>query len=493
MVPLHPAELLARAASLRPRNRMISWGKRTYSYGECERIVRSLACKLRRLNIGGRVVVSMPASPEFIFTVFALFEVGAIPIPVNPGYTSRELGEVVAASGASALSTREEEKLSFRLLGTGAAHGFAADELIGDGDVPSFARNAEPSGKAVMFYTSGSTGQMKGVVHTFKSLCANPHSLVDVMGMTADDIYFLGVPLFHLFGFSPGMLSAVLAGAEVVLSDTIGSVGVMDRLQSRRVSVLLCNATMLQQLLTRLEGKKYDVSALRMILTSGSIAPEKTISTSIHTFCRNTLNLYGTTETGIMTQTLPGETISDLVITAGRPLPGIKIRIVNSNHEDLPVGSVGEIACHTYGLFCEYHNMPSLRSSVVDQDGWYYTGDMGSVDERGYLRIIGRKDEMIIKSGFNVYPREIELVLLQHPKVVDAAVVGVPDPASGQVIRAVVAKQQDIDLSTVEILDLCQQRLVSYKVPDQIFIVEQLPLTSTGKIRKSELKKSPFR
>jgi fatty-acyl-CoA synthase len=488
MTCLYPRDILASSAGLHPRKRVILHGKRSYSYEEAWRIVRGLASRLSRLKLKGGVVVSIPASPEFIFSVFALFEAGAVPIPVNPGYTSQELADIISSSGASALATGVAGEVSIQLFHKGSMHTYNLDELPAHAATLPSDGKAAPSDIAVMFYTSGSTGRMKGVVHTFESLCANPRSLVDIMGVNCEDVFFIGVPLFHLFGFSPGMLSAILKGAEIVLSDTIGSLGVMDRLRKDRVSVLLCNATMLQQLLTRLQGRKYDGACLRLILTSGSVAQDRLLSTAIQYFCQNTLNLYGATETGIMCQTLPGDAMHHLVTSVGKPLPGVKIRIVDDTHKDVSAGSVGEIACHTYGLFREYHGMPSVRASVVDLDGWYYTGDLGKLDEGGYLSVVGRKDEMIIKSGFNIYPREVELVLLQHSAVKDAAVVGVQDPVYGQIIRAVVAKEGNADISELDLLNLCRERLVSYKVPDQIFILNRLPQTSTGKICRNELK-----
>ena len=330
---------------------------------------------------------------------------------------------------------------------------------------------------------------MKGVVHTFTSLCANPHSLVDIMNITSNDTYFIGVPLFHLFGFSPGMVTAIMKGAEIVITDMIGSVGVIDRIQNKKVTVLLCNATMLKQLIYMFERRKYDISSLLIVMISGSIAQKKLLTTAIKKLCKNTLNLYGTTETGIISQTLPGEDILHLTTTVGKPLPGIKIRIVDDNKEELSLGSNGEISCKTYSIFKEYHNMPSITSAVIDSKGWYYTGDMGRMDERGYLSIVGRKSEMITKSGFNIYPREVELVLLQHLKIKDAAVVGIPDPSYGEIIRAAIIKKENEYLTNNEILDHCHQRLIQYKIPDQIIIVKEFPLTSTGKIRKNELKK----
>jgi acyl-CoA synthetase (AMP-forming)/AMP-acid ligase II len=468
---------------------MITHGKRSYSYQDSLRIVKKLAYELHQLNVKGKVIVSMPNSPKFIFTVFALFEIGATPIPLNPGYTSYEMRQIKADSGATVLSTQEDEKVCFRFIDSDRVHAFAVSELLSDSDTPSVDREFSPSNEAIMFYTSGSTGKMKGVVHTFESLCVNPHSLVDIMNITSEDIYFTGVPFFHLFGFSPGMVTAILKGAEIVVTDTIGSVGVIDRIQDQKVTVLLCNATMLKQLIYMSERRRYDISSLRLIMVSGSIAQQEVLITATRKLCKNTLNLYGATETGIIAQTLPGEDILHLTTTVGKPLPGVKVRIVGDSKEELSSGSVGEIACKTCSLFSKYHNMPSVTSEVVDSRGWYYTGDMGRIDEKGYVSIVGRKNEMIVKSGFNIYPREVELVLLQHRKVKDAAVVGVSDPTYGEIIRAVITKKESEHFTNDEILDFCRQRLVHYKIPDQIVIVKELPLTSTGKIRKNELKK----
>lgn len=489
MNTLYPPQILADTASLYPRKNMITHGKKSYSYQDSWCIVKKLSCQLNQLNVEGKVLVSMPNSPEFIFTIFAIFKIGAIPIPLNPGYTSYEMKQIIKDSGATVLSTREKEGVCFRFINSNGVYKFTTDELLRDRDSLSIDIKFNPSDTAIIFYTSGSTGKMKGVVHTFTSLCANPYNLVDIMNITSEDTYFIGVPLFHLFGFSPGMVTAIMRGAEIVITDMIGSIGVIDRIQNKKATVLLCNATMLKQLIYLLERRKYDISSLRIVMVSGSIVQKKLLATAIKELCKNTLNLYGTTETGIISQTLPGEDILHLSTTVGKPLPGIKIRIVDDNRKELSLGSIGEISCKTYGVFKEYHNMPSATSKAVDSKGWYYTGDMGKIDEGDYISIVGRKIEMITKSGFNIYPREVELVLLQHQKIKDAAVVGIPDPDYGEIVRAVIIKKENEYLTNDEIIDHCHQRLVNYKVPDQIVIVKEFPLTSTGKIRKNELKK----
>ena len=489
MSTLFPPQILAHTASLYPQKKMITYGKRSYSYQDSLCIVKKLAYELNQLNVKGKVVVSMPNSPEFIFTVFALFEIGTIPIPCNPDYTSYEMKQIQEDSGATVLSTQEKAKVCFRFFNFDEVHTFAVDDLLSNSDILTVDRTFSPSDEAIMFYTSGSTGKMKGVVHTFESLFVNPHALVDIMNITSEDTYFIAAPFFHLFGFSPGMVTAIMKGSEIIMADTIGSVGVIDILQNKRVTVLLCNVTMLKQLIYMTEKRTYDLSYLRLILVSGSIAQQEVLTTAIRKLCKNTLNLYGATETGIIAQTLPGEDLLNLTSSVGKPLNGIEICIVDDNKRELSRGSVGEITCKTYGLFSKYHNMPSMTSEVVDSKGWYYTGDKGSMDEKGYLRIVGRKNEMILKSGFNVYPREVELVLLQHPKIKDAAVVGIADPAYGEIIRAVIIKNVSEELTDNEILNHCRQRLIAYKVPDQIIMVKKFPITSTGKIRKNELKK----
>ncbi|MHA2277079.1 MAG: class I adenylate-forming enzyme family protein [Candidatus Kariarchaeaceae archaeon] len=486
----YPPQILANTAKLNPLKKMITYGEQSYSYQDGLRIVKKLAYELHQLNVKGKVVVSMPNSPEFIFTVIALFEIGAIPIPCNPGYTSYEMKQIQEDSGATVLATREKANVCFRFINLDKVHTFIADELLRNSRTLPVDRKLNPSDEAVMFYTSGSTGKMKGVVHTFESLFVNPHALVDIMNITSVDTYYIAAPFFHLFGFSPGMVTAIIKGAEIIIADTIGSVGVIDIIQNKKVTVLLCNVTMIKQLIYISEKRTYDITSLRLILVSGSIAQQEVLTTATRKLCKNTLNLYGTTETGIIAQTLPGEDLLNLTTSVGKSLHGIEIRIVDDNKKELSSGCVGEIACKTYGIFSKYHNMPSMTSEVVDSQGWYYTGDMGKMDERGYLSIVGRKNEMILKSGFNVYPREVELVLLQHPKIKDAAVVGIPDPSYGEIIRAVIIKNKNEDLTDNEILDHCRQRLIDYKIPDQIIIVTEFPLTSTGKIRKNELKKN---
>lgn len=480
--------ILARTASLYPQRNMITYGRRSYSYHDSLRIVRRLAHELRRLNVKGKVIVAMPNSPEFIFTIFALCEIRATPIPVNTGFTPYEMELIREDSGAAALSTWGDERVYFRFLGSDELYTFTVAELLHNGGPPAVDEEFNPADEAIMFYTSGSTGRMKGVVHTFDSLCSNPQCLVEIMDIAPEDTYFIGAPFCHLFGFSPGMVTAIMRGAEIVMADTIGSIGVIDIIEQRKISVLLCNATMLKQLLSMSERRAYNLTSLRLIMVSGSLAQQELLTAAIRRLCKNTLNLYGSTETGIIAQTVPGDDIAYRTTTVGKPLRGIEIRTVDDGKRELPSGSVGELACRTFSRFRRYHGMPSQTSEAVDSEGWYYTGDMGKVEESGHIRIVGRKNEMILKSGFNVYPREVEVVLLQHPKIKDAAVVGISDSIYGEIIRAVVIKRENEDLKNSEIRDYCREKLIYYKVPDQIITVKEFPLTSTGKVRKNELR-----
>lgn len=479
--------LLTRMASAHSDNILWSGRGEYRTYAEVAEIVRARCAHLLSAGVRGRVPLTLPNSAEFLYTFFAMFEAGIVPVLLNPGLTAPERHAIrVDCSASWAVESSEAVPVVHALDGAGAVlREFSLTGSQGEAGMRigsySAAQAGQTAPEAVMFYTSGSTGRMKGVVHTVSSLLRNATLVARTIGIQSTDRYLLAVPFFHSFGFTFGVLSAVASGAAIVNPENVGALGLLEQIERHSVSVLVCGASLLRQLVVLARTQRTNLSSLRLVAVGGSALPPNVIAEAMETICPLVVNLYGTSETGGVAISLSSDP-REKIGTVGKPLPGIEVRIVNDEHQPLECGSLGEIACRTDGCFREYLNMEDATRRAKDEAGWYYTGDVGLLDQDGYLSITGRKDDVIAKSGFKIYPKEIDLVLSALPQVAECVVVGVPDVRVGQRIRAVVQAAPSSRLSVRDLRAACAERVIYYKVPDEIILVDSLPRTPTGKV-----------
>lgn len=478
--------LLTQVASTHGGNILWSGRGEHRTYLEVAAIVRARCTQLQNAGVRGRVPITLPNSAEFLYTFFAMLEAGIVPVLLNPGLTAPERHAIRVDSSASwAVESSGSASVVRALDRAGAVLREFPLAMSQEGCLLPGPYSVDPSGQAdseaVMFYTSGSTGRMKGVVHTVSSLLSNAALVARAVGIQSTDRHLLAVPFFHSFGFTFGVLSAVASGAAIVNPENVGALGLLEQVERHSVSVLVCGVSLLRQLVVLARTQRPNLSSLRLVAVGGSALPPNVAAEAMETICPLVLNLYGTSETGGVAVGLPSDP-REKVGTVGRPLPGIELRIVNDERQPVECGSLGEIACRTDGCFREYLNMEDATHRAKDEAGWYYTGDVGHLDQDGYLSITGRKDDVIAKSGFKIYPKEIDLVLSALPQVAECVVVGVPDVRLGQRIRAVVQAAPSSGLSVRELRTACAERVIYYKVPDEIILVDALPRTPTGKV-----------
>jgi fatty-acyl-CoA synthase len=352
----------------------------------------------------------------------------------------------------------------------------------------------------MILYTSGTTGRPKGAVLTHRGLTNNARLAFEAGGIGPGDVEINPMPLFHVGGSVLFTLGPVQATATQVLMSRFSPAVALELIEAHRVTLLCGVPTMLLALLGHPDLAKRDVSSLRRVLTGGAVSPPA-LARQVEAALGVTYMIgFAQTEAGcVISLGTAADPADDRAETMGRPLPHAEARIADlRTGETARCGAVGEICARGYLVMSGYLNAPEATAAAVDADGWLHTGDLGSMDERGYLRIAGRLKEMIIRGGENIYPREIEEVLIAHPAVADASVLGVPDDYYGEVVGAAIRPSPghagregdglDGDRLAAELAAYCRDRLAPEKVPARWLVTDAFPMTPTGKIRKEALR-----
>jgi acyl-CoA synthetase (AMP-forming)/AMP-acid ligase II len=337
-------------------------------------------------------------------------------------------------------------------------------------------------------YTSGTTGKPKGVELSHGNVVSVAAGTADTLRLTPED-RIVGVSAFHhVFGLGPGIVSPLLAGASVILDDALDPADVLDHIASHRATVLYGVPTLFVAALAEQARSPRDVSSLRIAVPAGAPVSDDLVRRLREGLTPTVLVAYSLTEaSSTVCVTAPDDPREKQAFTVGRPLPGTHLKILERDGGELPVESVGEIAVKGPGIMLGYHRQPGETAAVVDREGFLLTGDLGLVDEEGFIHLVGRRKEVIIRAGFNVYPREVEVRLEAHPAVREAAVVGVPDFLLGEATCAFVVPDEGAIVTSQEITDWCRATLADTKIPDQVRFLDALPRTGTGKVRRIEL------
>jgi long-chain acyl-CoA synthetase len=365
-----------------------------------------------------------------------------------------------------------------------AGDGVLAPEALAaqpDGPIPSF----EAGAVAACLYTSGTTGRPKGAMLTHGNLLANLDSLNRILRATEADIFLTVLPMFHAFAATVMFLGPVMLGATIVVEPRFAPDLVLKAVADHRVTLFSGVPTMYAKL-AAIPRPSLDLSSWRMCISGGAALPPPVLEAFEAKYGVPIYEGYGPTECSpVLTVNPPGGIRR--IGSVGPAIPDVELGIVDDEDRPLPVGAVGEIVARGPNVMLGYLNRPAETAQAL-RNGWYHTGDLGRMDEDGYVTIVDRKTDLIIVGGLNVYPREIELVLAQHPAVAEAAVIGAPDPLRGEVPQAMLVLRDGAEATPQGLLAWCRQRLAPYKVPRGLTIVPALPKTVTGKILKSQLR-----
>ena len=446
----------------------------------------------RGLEAGDRVGIMMPNVAEVPVVYYGVLRAGGVVVPMNPLLKAREVAYYLGDSGAGLI-------FAWHTFGDPARDGAgqAGAELIVVDPVgfPDLLASATPyfpvvatadEDTAVILYTSGTTGQPKGAELTHGNLISNTEvACTDIVRAHPDDVIFGGLPLFHVFGQTVALNAAVAAGACLTLLPRFDPEHALQILAGHGVTVFEGVPTMYVALLHRPDRADYDVSALRMCISGGAALPVEVLRGFEAAFGVPVLEGYGLSETSpVASFNHPGRERKPGSI--GTPIRDVRVRLVDDKGYEVPLGEVGEIVIQGPNVMKGYWQRPEATAEAV-RDGWFHTGDLARVDEDGYFYIVDRKKELIIRGGYNVYPREIEEVLYEHPAVAEAAVIGLPHPALGEEVAAAVALKPGAAASAEELRDYVKGQVAAYKYPRHLWLVDELPKGATGKVQKRDI------
>jgi acyl-CoA synthetase (AMP-forming)/AMP-acid ligase II len=508
--------LLANAADRFGTHPAIVVDDSTITYAELHTAARSFGAALVEAGVegGDRVAIWAPNSAEWIIALFGLSYAGATLVPVNTRFKGTEAGDILRRSGARVLVTTTDflgTDYVAMLRGAGpelpelktivVASGPPVDDTVSWADFVASAtetartevdeRTAALTDEKTsdILFTSGTTGMAKGVVQTHRGTLAVARDWASMTGLTADDRYLMINPYFHMFGLKAGILASVSAGATMLPEPVFDVDRVLEQVADERVTVLPGPPTLYQSILDHPAAGGRDLSSLRVAVTGAADIPVELMRRVIDELPFETVMAgYGLTEGGTATATEPGDDPEIVATTVGRARPGFELRIVDGRGEDLPTGDAGEILVRGVSVMSHYLDDPGATAAVLSPDGWLRTGDIGTRDEDGRLRIVGRSKDLFIVGGFNAYPAEIENALLRHPEIHQAAVIGIPDERLGEVGMAFVVLAPGATTSTTEIITWSGEQMANYKVPRRVEILDELPLNATGKVEKLMLR-----
>jgi len=342
-----------------------------------------------------------------------------------------------------------------------------------------------------MQYTSGTTGFPKGVQLTHYNIGNNGYWIGENQGFTQMDRLCLGVPLFHCFGCVLGVLAAVSHGTAMVLLENFDPVMALTSVEEEKCTAIYGVPTMFITMLEHKLFPRFDLSSLRTGIMAGSPCPIEFMKRAINEMNMREITIcYGLTEgSPVMTQTRIGDSLRQMTETVGREMPEIEVCIKDpENNAEMPRGQVGEICCRGYNVMKGYYNNPEGTAKAIDMDGWLHSGDLGTMDEEGYLTVTGRLKDMIIRGGENVYPREIEEFLYRMDGIMDVQVAGVPSRKYGEEVGAFIILKPDVTMEPEDVQDFCRGQISRYKIPKYIAFVESYPMTASGKIQKYKLR-----
>ncbi len=476
------ALLLDEAAAKHGTRAAIAFEGRRIDYAELAAGAARHAGLLRAHGVerGDRVAILLPNVPAFVEAYYGALRLGAVLVPINALLKQAEVRSRLADSGAGVVVAppeRAAELAGMTVVDPGAAAAAVAVEEIAEVD---------PDALAVLLYTSGTTGGPKGAELTHDGLRRAAMAIVgETLGLGPEDVLFGAAPLAHVFGQTGCMTAAIASGACLALVQRFEAGAALELIRETGVTVFLGVPTMCVALLKAAESSP-EAPQFRIGHTGGAPLAVETLRAFVERFGGPVLEGYGMTETGgpALTHHL-GQTIKPGSV--GTPIEGIEARIAATD------GPVGELLLRGPCLMRGYWNNEAATREAVDQDGWFATGDVGYFDEDGYLYLVDRKKDVILRGGYNVYPREVEEVLYAHPAVREAIVVGVPDPLLGEEVVALVVPRGDVGCEPEELKAYVRERIAAYKYPRLVVLVEDLPRGPSGKILRREVDREALR
>ena len=483
----------------------IALGERRLSYAELDEASNKIANALIKMGVskGDRVAILLSNSPEFAVIYFGIIKIGAIAVPLDTKYKVGELASLFDDSQPKVLVTEspfleplvpilpgfEYMEHVIDLSSRHEGRFLSYQEIMATSSARKVKIAPESEDIASIAYTSGPTFRPRGVMLSHQSLATGATISGDGFRQTDEDVVVLfALPLHHVVGLEAVLLTSISKGSTVVMLPGLSINGLIGIIEKRGATIFM-GVPFIFILMVRMaeeEGIKHDLSSLRLCCAGGAPVPTNIMKRFKRHYGLDIVQFWGLTEATAYLTFQPVDGTGKPGST-GKAMPGWEVKIVDDNGKELPPNQPGEIIVRG-PIMKGYYNNPRVTAETI-RDGWLHTGDIGRVDEDGELFILGRKKEMIIAKGQNIYPSDIEDVLYTHPKVAEAAVVGIPDELRGEVIRAIISLKAGEVATEQEIKRFCLEHIANYKVPKQVIFLDSLPKTATGKIRKEDLKK----
>ena len=476
------------------------------------------------IDAGDRVAIWAPNCWEWVVALLGLQSAGAVLVPLNTRYKGVEAADILRRSGARALFTVDGflgndyvtmlrntapeildgmQRLVI-LRSSGSDHSddhrtegsVTLEELTASGSAVTddeLARRREaisPEDTSDLLFTSGTTGAPKGVIQTHASSLRAFADWADLVGLRSDYRYLVINPFFHTFGYKAGILAGLITGCTLVPLPTFDVDRAAEVIVAEGISMIPGPPTLYQTLLNHPGFDPDAVDTLRLAVTGAAAVPVALVEAMRDRLGFETvITAYGLTETcGVVTACRPEDDAETISHTSGRAIPGVEVRVVDESGSVVPPGHPGEILVRGYNVMRGYFEDPEQTAEAIDADGWLHTGDVGTMDERGYVDITDRLKDMFIVGGFNAYPAEIEALLCTHPGIAAAAVVGLPDDRMGEVAHAFVVPASGSDLSADDVVSWARENMANYKAPRTVEVVPELPLNASGKVLRYELR-----
>ncbi len=479
------------------------------SYAELDEKAGRLAAWLGKAGVttGDVVCVQLPGCVEFSLIYVACLKIGAVVNPIIPAYRGRELRHIISVCKpkivflphkfrrfnytdlAKSLLAAFDRRFAIVLVERGTqAEGFPTlASVLAENGRTFNGSSANADEVAAVLFTSGTENLPKGVLLTHNNIIASIRSFAARLNLNSRDIMFMPSPVGHATGFHHGVTTPFILGGTSVLQDSFSPDQALEIIARERCTYGMGAASFVYDLGCALERGRHDISSLRFFLCGGASSPRHLLDSLWEKGFR-VVNVYGSTESVPHTTSSPHQRRDTIFMTDGSPVPGCEVRVVDEKRRPVPPGVEGEEASRGPNVFVGYLGEPELTNAAIDDDGWYYSGDLCVMGEDGHVRIIGRKKDTIVRGGENISSREVEEILLKHPMVAEAAVVGMPDPRLGERTCAYVVLKGELSFDEV-IRHFTENCVAKYKYPERMEILAEIPKNPVGKVRKNELRR----
>ncbi|NLO98042.1 MAG: long-chain fatty acid--CoA ligase [Peptococcaceae bacterium] len=491
-------KILRETAKKNPDKIAIYFADQKIPYAQLDQEVDNLASALLKsgLEFQGRVGIILGNGPNFIRSYFAVLRAGGVAVLLNPASKGEEFKYYFEDSGIKHIITSVDTlpvitgildqvpPIKQIIVAGGSNEGqYASLEDILSTNAPPVEIKISENDVATCLYTSGTTGKPKGALLTHKNFTFSVAGCVSRMEMVESDHCLCVIPLYHIFSLYVNAFSPIAVGASVTILEHFNPAVVLREIESKKITVFCAVPGMYIAMLQMLANQESDISSLRLCISGGAPLPREVYDAYLEKYNIVLIEGSGPTEA----PTFIGGPKYHKLGSVGCPIEGVSIKIVDSNDREVPMGELGEVCIKGPNVMLGYQNQPEATAEVII-DGWFHTGDIGRIDEDGFVYLVDRKKDMILVGGLNVYPREVEECLYKHPDVYEAAVVGIPDKERGQIPKAFIVLKPGAKAEAKDFILFCRKYLSNYKCPREVAFVDSLPKTATGKIDKTQLK-----